>query len=150
MDVRHWSALMKSLRDIRRWAAKPTLVIFACASLLGCTALKNPSEPNANLCKLPEIVPKDGCHVSLVTYREPDREPVNATLATVHAGMRASGDVIQSFNVYFLETPREGVVALGEFRPWGGRAYWDMYRQVGYDGAGAAALRAGLVLSRPN
>ena len=88
---------MKSLRYIGRWAEKPAIVILACTGLLGCTALKNPSEPNANLCKLAEIVPKDRCHVSLVTYRERDREPVNATLATVHGGMRASGDVIGSF-----------------------------------------------------
>lgn len=126
---------MRSLIDMRRWTEKPALAIFACASLLGCNALKNPSEPNANLCKVPEIVPKDGCYVSLVSYRESGREPVNATLATVRSGVRAYGDVIQSFNVYFLETPRSGVVALGEFPAWSGLVYWEMYRQVGYDGA---------------
>lgn len=137
---------MKSLSSIRRWGVKPTLIVFACTSILGCTALKSPSEPNANLCNLPEIVSKDGCHVSLVSYREPDRKPVNVTLATVRAGMRASGDVIQSFHLYFLETPRSSVIALGEFPAWSGRAYWDMYRQIGYDGArgGGIAGRASL------
>ena len=38
---------MKSLRYIRRCAEKPAIVILACTGLLGCTALKNPSEPNA-------------------------------------------------------------------------------------------------------